>query len=248
MLDRYLGRSNLHRRLQRQGHSFWAMSPQATDSTDVSPPPDIRVTVAVEPDSILNPEYRNRYFAFRAEYVDEPLLPCDVHFPLPEAFKMAAEHDLAVGDLMAGPVRWLLHRLARFLRIIVWPMSTNLTYTADGWLHEIFGQVSELRQLHPQACPAGEGAGAILLDQKNPADAQILWSVANYVSHTGDLALTVLFFRKFEVAVGIVFAACAIICCAQPVGILVALVFGWMKASAPQAHNSAVFLILNGKI
>jgi hypothetical protein len=49
-----------------------------------------------------------------------------------------------------------------------------------------------------------------------------------YVSY---LALTVLFFRKFEVAVSIVFAACAIICCAQAVGILVALVFGWMKAS-----------------
>ncbi len=186
MLVRYLNKSDLHRLLHRQGHSFWETPPQAIDSTDVSPPPEIRVTVAVEPDPVLYPEYRNRYFAFRAEDEDEPLLPCDAYFPLPEAFKMAAVHDPAVGDLMAGPVRWLLHRLARFLRIMLWPMSTSLTYTSSGWLPEVFGHIPELRQLHPQACPPGEAAGAILLDQKNPADAQILWSVANHVSQTGD--------------------------------------------------------------
>ena len=49
-----------------------------------------------------------------------------------------------------------------------------------------------------------------------------------YVSY---LALTVLFFRKSEVAVGIVCAVCAVLCLAQPIGVVVALVFGWMKAS-----------------
>jgi hypothetical protein len=49
-----------------------------------------------------------------------------------------------------------------------------------------------------------------------------------YVSYLG---LIVLFFRKSEIAIGIVCAVCAILCLAQPIGILIALVFGWMKAS-----------------
>jgi hypothetical protein len=185
MLIQYLARPELRQHLCSKGHNFSETAREA-DNVDVSPPPDIGITVAVEPDAILYPEYRNRYFAFRAECTDEPLLPCDRYFPLPEAFKLAAKRDPPAGDLMAGPVRWLIHRLVRFPRILLWPMSSSLIYTADGWLPEVFGRVPRLRPLHPKACLYGEAAGAIILNQGDPADAQVLWSVANHVSQLGD--------------------------------------------------------------
>ncbi len=46
----------------------------------------------------------------------------------------------------------------------------------------------------------------------------------------GFLGLTVLFFVKKERAVGIICAFCAVFCFAQPIGVLIALVFGWRWA------------------
>jgi hypothetical protein len=183
---KYLATPELRQRLYLQGHSFSETAADATENTDVWAMPDIRVTVAVDPDSALSPEYRNRYFVFRLEYADEPLLPCEKRFPLTAAFKMAAERDPPAGDFIAGPVRWLLHRMGRLPRMLLWPNSSSLTYTADGWLPEVFERVPLLRPLHPKACSTGEAAGAIVLNQEDPADAQVLWSVANHVSHTGD--------------------------------------------------------------
>jgi hypothetical protein len=51
------------------------------------------------------------------------------------------------------------------------------------------------------------------------------------VVYVGYIGLIVLFFRKSEVAIGIICTVCAILCMAQPIGVLLALTFGWMKAS-----------------
>jgi hypothetical protein len=44
------------------------------------------------------------------------------------------------------------------------------------------------------------------------------------------LAMIVVFFRRKEIAVGILCAACAALVCALPFGLLMALVFGWINA------------------
>jgi hypothetical protein len=182
----YFTNVELHQLLCRQGHSFSERSSHVNENTDVCPGPDILVTIAVDPDGALPPDYRNRYFAFRTEYIDEPLPPCDKYFPIPVTLQMAALQDPSLGDFMAGPVRWLLHRLNRIPEIILWPMSSSLTYSLDGWIPEIFQRFPPLRRLHPKACEAEERAAAILLKHEDPADAQILWSVANHVSQIGD--------------------------------------------------------------
>jgi hypothetical protein len=43
-----------------------------------------------------------------------PVLQYNADFLLPEAFHRAAEHPPAEGDFMAGPFRWLLHRVLPF--------------------------------------------------------------------------------------------------------------------------------------
>jgi hypothetical protein len=49
--------------------------------------------------------------------------------------------------------------------------------------------------------------------------------------YLGYVGLTVLFFVKREAAIGVVCAVCAVLCLAQPIGIGIALVFGWLRAS-----------------
>jgi hypothetical protein len=62
-------------------------------------------------------------------------------------------------------------------------------------------------------------------------------SAVIYISYLG---LIVLFFRKSEIVIGIVCAVCAILCLAQPIGVLIALVFGWSLSMADQSVYGAM--------
>jgi hypothetical protein len=59
------------------------------------------------------------------------------------------------------------------------------------------------------------------------AVAFVQFSAIVYICYLG---LIILFFRKREVAFGVLCAVCAVVCFAQPVGVLLALVFGWLRA------------------
>ena len=88
MTDRILIPTELQSRLVQQGHHI---SSQLEDKypTDVWPPPEMIVTVALDPDRTLKPAYRERYFTCGKDEEDEPLLPGEMDFDLPEQFSSA---------------------------------------------------------------------------------------------------------------------------------------------------------------
>jgi hypothetical protein len=55
----------------------------------------------------------------------------------------------------------------------------------------------------------------------------IQFGIIVYLCYVG---LIVCFFRKKETAYGVICAICAIVCFAQPFGILLSLLFGWLNA------------------
>src|SRR4051794_38821597 len=72
----------------------------------------------------------------------------------------------------------------------------------------------------------------------NAVEFQAMWSrtlmVAFFefcaVVYLAYLGLTVYFFIKRETSIGVICATCAILCFAQPFGIVFGLIFGWINA------------------
>jgi hypothetical protein len=88
-MDRFLTRGELHFLLQARGHAFWSADP-AGEPIDVSPPPEIYLTVGLDADGTLKPAYRARYFACRRDEDDDPLILHAPSFSLDESFAAAA--------------------------------------------------------------------------------------------------------------------------------------------------------------
>jgi hypothetical protein len=184
-MERFLTRTQLQRLLTDRGHVLWSAT-QADLAVDVWPPTERIMTVALDPDGTLKSDYRHRYFACVRDAEDEPLILHHPAFALAEPFVTAAEREPVNNYFMLGPVRWLLVRLRRFSRVLLWPRGgfrgadgrafllwtpargrTEPTPHLDGWFE--------------RSAPDASQVCAALLDLNVLADCQVLWEAANLV-------------------------------------------------------------------
>jgi hypothetical protein len=108
-------------RLKSRGHRTTESTRQTATGFTVWPDPGTVVTVAMEPDPTLYPQYRQRFFVLHPE--PDPVfrvLGC------PETHRrrwlelVAGQPPGYWQDFLAGPGSWLLCRLTRFRRVIAW--------------------------------------------------------------------------------------------------------------------------------
>ncbi len=108
-------------RLEKQGHRVFTPERQTATGFSLSPDAETRITVAVDPDGVLKPQYRERFFLCAPE-------PEQVFrvFGCPEPHRTRWLELLSLQppgywqDFLAGPGSWLLCRLTRFRKVVVW--------------------------------------------------------------------------------------------------------------------------------
>jgi hypothetical protein len=146
---------------------------------NVLPCPNTHVTVGLNLDPTLKPEYRERYFACLLESQDNPvpIVQYDAAFALSEPFRDAAEQSLPASDFMDGPFRWLLHRLLRFRSMLLWPANCP----EAGWIG-LLEERPRLGEWLRDATVAPFAVGAIVLNSTDARDCAVLWEVAKSVS------------------------------------------------------------------
>jgi hypothetical protein len=107
--------------LQARGHCLRECGRQTGTGFYVWPDPDTIITVAVEPDPVLKPQYRQRFFL------------CDVEpervfrvMGCPEQYRnrwtelLWQQPPAYWTDFLAGPGAWLLSRLADLRQVVAW--------------------------------------------------------------------------------------------------------------------------------
>jgi hypothetical protein len=185
VLDSFLTRGQLHGQLKARGHAFWSAE-LVEAPIDVSPPPETYVTVGLDVDGTLKPAYRERYFACRRDADDEPLLVRAPAFALQGAFAIAAERDPGNNYFAMGPLRWLLVRVRRFERVLLWPKGGFRGDDGLGFLlmtggGERIDQAARLADWFQRHAPQPARVGAVFLDLSDLGDCQVLWEAANLV-------------------------------------------------------------------
>lgn len=174
----------LRSRLLRAGQLAPEDDAEGSRGTDVWPTPETIVTVGWSLDPTLRPEYRRRYFVCRLTSGDDPspALEDDPAFAPPGPFREAAAAGPAGDAFLAGPVRWLLRRIARFDALLFWPASLEEgpAFLQPGLLEEFPG----IRDRLPADLPGRSATGAIVLDPHNETDARLLWEAEARVSQT----------------------------------------------------------------
>jgi hypothetical protein len=180
----FFPRTALRELLVRHGH---VLGGDGEGSTDVSPAPEAIVTVAMDLDPTLDPAYRERYFATLLDRDDcKPLLRDHPDFALPEPFVAAVAKEPIGGrhmrgNFLLGPFRWLIRRLVRFPRLLLWP--EHQIRASDGLMRVrwVLDEMPEFKGWLEGAGPVPSDAGAIELDLSDIADCRVLWEVAEQV-------------------------------------------------------------------
>jgi hypothetical protein len=187
-MDRFLTRGQLHRLLKVAGHAFRSVEP-ADDPIDVSPPPETYLTVGLDADGALKPAYRDRYFACRFDDDDSVILHARA-YSLGGALAEAAAGDLGNNYFVLGPFRWLLARIHRFERALLWPKGGFRADDGLGFLLTTGGgdridHAPYLARWFRDHTPDPAQAAAIVLDLSDRADCQAIWEAANLVGVHG---------------------------------------------------------------
>ncbi len=187
-MDRFLTTTQLHTLLRDQGHTLRSEDTTAP-CVDVQAPPEMIITVALDPDPTLKPIYRDRYFACLWNADEEPLLRYAPAFALRGPFATVAEREPGNNEFVMGPVRWLLARLGRFQRVLLWPKDGFCKDGGPGVLLTVAGggrteQVPHLARWFALHAPQPEGVGAALLNLTDLGDCQVLWEAANLVGES----------------------------------------------------------------
>src|SRR5262245_45760957 len=131
---------DLRRRLIEAGQE---RTDEAAGNTDVWPRPDTIATVALNLDPTLRTLYRERYYVclLESEQNPVPVLQHDDEFDLSGPFRSAAANG-ATNPFLIGPFRWLVHRLGRFPKVLLWPGSggdRSGRFAQPGLLNELPG-------------------------------------------------------------------------------------------------------------
>jgi hypothetical protein len=185
MMDRFLVREQLHRLLKDRGHAFWSAKPEDAP-IDVSPPPDVYLTVGADQDGALKSAYRNEYFACVRGADEIPLVRNAPEFALSGPLAEAAEREPAGNDFIDGPARWLFARIRRFDQILFWPGdgfrgTDGLGFPMTTVSGQRITQLPHLANRLARHIPAPATAGAIVLSQSDVNDCRVLWEAANLV-------------------------------------------------------------------
>jgi len=155
--------------------------------TNIFPPQNAIVTIAMNLDPCQAPAYRERYFATPLDTEEcKPLLRNHPDFALPELLAIALDKEPIGGrnlrgNFLLGPFRWLLRRLVRFPKMLLWP--ENQIWASDGFMRGdcVLDEMPRLKGWLQGAGPVPPKAGAIVLDPGDIADCRVLWEVAEQV-------------------------------------------------------------------
>jgi hypothetical protein len=186
MTAQFVSLVELHERLLNQGHDFYSNDNSSIPMTRVRSTPDTIVTVAVDPDATLKPEYRERYFACFRDEEDNLVAEHVPSLALVGPLAQAAKENPSLSEFALGPVRWLLTRLAIFPTILLWPDSQYRSDN-DGFIPATIRD--ELRRLSLRAetfTSSQQGLGAVSLDLNCLEDAAIFWEAARLVGYGSD--------------------------------------------------------------
>jgi hypothetical protein len=185
MIRPWMSLQELHDLLVRRGHT---VEHHGHFATNVTLPPSAYITVGLDLDPMVRVTYRQNYFAtYQDEVQLTPLLRDHCDFVLPERFASALFTDPgidpeAVTDgFLAGPFRWLLRRLTRFPRWLLWPDDS--LRDAYSFVHPI--ALVELPHLKSRLDAAGIGPpdlGAIVLERDDVSDCGVVWEAAAFVA------------------------------------------------------------------
>ncbi len=179
---------DLYCRLIDRGHCVEDLG--ADGRVSVLPPPDIIVTIALDPDPTQDLNHRQRYFVVCCSDNGDPAIFCHPYFLLSKSFSEAASQERPVNDYAKGPVVWLLQRLSTFGRVLVWPNGIAWRRNPGGRFLEdgVFDDLPQIRPWmgHPGQSPLPEDMVAIGLDVTEPADCKVIWRIANFSARSCD--------------------------------------------------------------
>ena len=176
--------TELHNRLAQAGH-FSHQGEEPAGASALYPAPETIVTVAMDLDPTLMPASRQRYFACLLWSEEDPIpaLRDEPAFALPEPFRDLEPIPTDDG-LLGGPFRWLVRRLFRFDRILLWPACQYPGSDRPFADTEVLDQVPELRRMLPPDLSDLAVIGALVLDLKQTPACRLLYQVANEVSQS----------------------------------------------------------------
>jgi hypothetical protein len=175
---------SLRDRLIRLGHTVDDRGPL---NTNVVPPPEMIITVAETLDDCQAPASGERYFVTLVDRVEyKPLIRTHPDFVLREPFAAAQEYEPVGGremrgNFLLGPFRWLLSRLTRFPKILLWP-EQRIRGSTEFVRAEL--ETLEMPRLQEWLLAAGRqhtSPGAVVFDMSAVADCRVLWEVAEIV-------------------------------------------------------------------
>lgn len=160
-------------RLEAGGHVVQSTEESGHPSFRLWPRPDTIVTVAVEPDVTLKPQYRQRYFLCEcnAERVFR-LVGCPpAHWSRWQEL-LAQQPEGYWHDFLAGPGAWTLARLARFPEVTAWAERGLDWPGLDNQHHRDWGMSVPARAgpLFPpgDSAPAYQPCGFSTADERFP--------------------------------------------------------------------------------
>ena len=183
MSDGVVSRDRLIALLRERGHAL----DDSQVGTDVSPPRDQYVTIAVTPDPTLKSGYRDRFFATYVDRACRPVLRTSPDFAIPEPFASLVTQEPIGGDewqgnFWLGPFRWLLCRLAHAPGLMIWPDGRCWPDKSHPFLNDQeFAWTPALQRRLTAARDTESTAGALLLDLSDPTDCMVLMEAARQV-------------------------------------------------------------------
>jgi hypothetical protein len=148
--------------LEKQGHRVFVPAGETVSGFRVSPDVDTYTTVAVNPDPVLKPPYRERFFLCDPEPEQVfRVLGCPEPHRVRWLELLSRQPPGYWQDFLAGPGSWLLCRLARFPEVVAWADCGLPWEGLDCSLHRDWGM-----EVPASAAPlfaAGEDANLLRL-------------------------------------------------------------------------------------
>lgn len=174
-------------RLSSSGHSLVPLDHTDREPcTDVWPPSDIIISVALQTDSTLGHEFRQRFFICATDNNDVALVEHLPRYHLSGHYIDLFKHFNNPSRFVQGPFRWLLAHLVHFHQLLLWP-KTKYRIQRDGWFFQtwekdVVEHLLKLIDAELSTLPSKlDALGAIVLECSIVDHCFTLLEVANYV-------------------------------------------------------------------